>query len=314
MSASPRPLSAVQSGTRGVRGVGLESPTAMRTPSVRRRRLGAELKRMREAAGVKMEEAAERIGGDKPKISRQENGRQGVSKLEIEALLALYGVDDERLRTALTTLAREGRRKGWWAQYNDILTAGFQERLSIESDAARIHTFQPLLVPGLLQTVDYATELIRSVNRDATEDEVQSDVEVRRNRQEILARSSPPQYVCLLDEAVLRREVAGPAVMAEQLKKLVEVNNPPRLTIQVVPFGQGWHAGLDGAFNIYSYPDPMDLDVVNLEYLDGALYLEEDAPVDRYQPASEELRASALASRRSMQLIAEIARAFADRT
>ncbi|MFC8697860.1 MULTISPECIES: helix-turn-helix domain-containing protein [Streptomyces] len=282
-------------------------------PTVRRRRLGAELKRLREKAGVRMEEAAERIGGDKPKISRQENGRQGVSKLEIEALLALYGVSDERLRTALTTLAREGRRKGWWAQYSDILPAGFQERLSIESDAARILTFQPMLVPGLLQTVEYATEVIRSVDKDVTEEERDSYIEVRKARQEIFTRDNPPQYVCLLDEAVLRREVGGPAVMAAQLDKILEMNNPPKLTIQVVPFSQGWHAGADGAFNIYSYPDPMDLDVVNLDYLDGALYLEEDQPVGRYQLAFDELRATALASRQSMELISAVKREFMNR-
>ncbi|SBU94917.1 Helix-turn-helix domain-containing protein [Streptomyces sp. Ncost-T6T-1] len=260
-----------------------------------------------------MEEAAERIGGDKPKISRQENGRQGVSKLEIEALLALYGVSDERLRTALTTLAREGRRKGWWAQYSDILPAGFQERLSIESDAARILTFQPMLVPGLLQTVEYATEVIRSVDKDVTEEERDSYIEVRKARQEIFTRDNPPQYVCLLDEAVLRREVGGPAVMVAQLDKILEMNNPPKLTIQVVPFSQGWHAGADGAFNIYSYPDPMDLDVVNLDYLDGALYLEEDQPVGRYQLAFDELRATALASRQSMELISAVKREFMNR-
>ncbi|MFJ5867487.1 helix-turn-helix domain-containing protein [Streptomyces parvus] len=282
-------------------------------PTVRRRRLGAELKRLREKAGVRMEEAAERIGGDKPKISRQENGRQGVSKLEIEALLVLYGVSDDRLRTALTTLAREGRRKGWWAQYSDILTAGFQERLSIESDAARILAFQPMLVPGLLQTVEYATEVIRSVNKTATEEEIDSYVEVRKSRQEIFARESPPQYLCLLDEAVLRREVGGPAVMAAQLDKILEMNNPPKLTIQVVPFAQGWHAGADGPFNVYSYPDPMDLDVVNLEYLDGALYLEEDESVERYQLAFDELRAAALTSRQSMELISAVKREFVNR-
>ncbi|WP_026237760.1 MULTISPECIES: helix-turn-helix domain-containing protein [unclassified Streptomyces] len=282
-------------------------------PTVRRRRLGAELKRLREKAGVSMEDAAERIGGDKPKISRQENGRQGVSKLEIEALLALYGVSDDRLRTALTTLAREGRRKGWWAQYSDILPAGFQERLSIESDAARILTFQSMLVPGLLQTAEYSTEVIRAAGKSQTEGQIKSYIEVRASRQEILARPNPPQFVCLLDEAVLRREVGGPAVMVRQLDKIMEVNNPPKLTIQVVPLSQGWHAGADGAFNIYSYPDPMDLDVVNLDYLDGALYLEEDLPVERYQLAFDELRAAALASRHSMKLVSSVRQEFADR-
>ncbi|WP_246096748.1 helix-turn-helix domain-containing protein [Streptomyces botrytidirepellens] len=283
-------------------------------PTVRRRRLGSELKRLREEAGVKMEAAAEEIGGDKSKISRQENGRQRVTKLEIQALLDLYGVQDQRLRTALTTLAREGRRKGWWAQYSVILPDGFQERLAIESDAARIHVFQPLLVPGLLQTLEYATESIRAVEKNAGEEQIESYVSVRMSRQEILRRDSAPQYVCILDEAVLRREIGGPETMASQLEKLIEVNSPPELTIQVIPFGHGWHAGLDGAFSLYSYPDPMDLDVVNLDYLDGALYLEEDGPVERYKLAFDDLRASALPSRRSMELISQVARDFKQRT
>lgn len=272
------------------------------------------MKRLREAAGVKMEQAAERIGGEKSKISRQANGRQGISKLEIEALLDLYGVKDQRLKAALTTLAREGRRKGWWAQYSDILEERFQERLAIESDAARILVFQPLLVPGLLQTEEYGTELIGSAEKDATEEEVQSLVSVRMDRQVIFARDDAPQYVCILDEAVLRREIGGPAVMADQLQKLIDVNNPPKLTIQIIPFSQGWHAGLDGHFSLYSYPDPMDLDVVNLDYLDGSLYLEEDGPVERYQLAFDELRASALPSRQSMDLISHVARDFKKRT
>ncbi|WP_405803379.1 helix-turn-helix domain-containing protein [Streptomyces sp. NBC_01187] len=283
-------------------------------PTVRRRRLGSELRRLREASGVSAEAAAERIGGDKSKISRQENGRQGVSKLEIEALFTLYGVEDKRLMTALVTLAREGRRKGWWAQYSDILEDRFQERLAIESDAAHIHVFQPHLVPGLLQTEEYATESIRNVEKSETEDGVHSLVSVRMGRQEIFARENPPQYVCILDEAVLRREVGGPEVMAAQLQKLVDVDNPPKLTVQLIPFGQGWHAGLDGAFSLYKYPDPMDLDVVNLDYLDGALYLEENGSVERYQLAFDELRTAALPSRQSRDLILQAARDFKKRT
>ncbi|MFG3428277.1 helix-turn-helix domain-containing protein [Streptomyces californicus] len=282
-------------------------------PTVRRRRVGAELKRLREKAGVRMEDAAERIGGDKPKISRQENGRQGVSKLEIEALLELYGVSDDRLRTALITLAREGRRKGWWAQYSDILSSNFQERLSIEADTARILSFQPMLVPGLLQTVEYATQVIRSAGKNATEEQIASYIDVRRSRQGIFTRENPPQFVCLLDEAVLHREIGGPAVMAAQLGKILEISNPPKLTIQVVPFAEGWHAGADGAFNIYSYPDPMDLDVVNLEYLDGALYLEEDESVERYQLAFEELRTASLTTKQSMELVSSVQEEFAKR-
>lgn len=276
-------------------------------PTVRRRRLGSELKRLREAAGIKMEQAGEAIDGDKSKISRQENGRQGISRLEINALLKLYGVEDERLKVALTTLAREGRRKGWWAQYGDILPERFQEHLSIESDAARMLVFQPLLVPGLLQTREYAQESIRGVEKSASEEQVESYLSVRMARQEILRKDNPPQVVCLLDEAALRRSVGGPGVMAAQLRKLIELNAPPQLSIQVIPFSQGWHAGLDGAFTIFSYPDPMDLDVVSLGYLDGLLYLEEDDPVERYKLAFDQLRASALPSRQSMALISQVA-------
>lgn len=279
-------------------------------PTVRRRKVGGEFKRLREAAGIKMEEAAERIGGDKSKISRQENGRQGITKLEAEALLALYRVEDQRLKTALTTMAREGRRKGWWAQYSDLVGEHFEEQISIESDAVRILAFQPLLVPGLLQTREYAEESIRNVEKGAPEDRIESFITVRMDRQEILRRENPPQFVCLLDEAVLHRTVGGPKVMAAQLQRLIELNNPPQLSVQVVPFGQGWHAGLDGAFTIFSYPDPMDLDVVSLGYLDGMLYLEEDGPVDRYKLAFDQLRASALPSRQSMGLIARLARAL----
>ncbi|MET8683595.1 helix-turn-helix transcriptional regulator [Streptomyces sp. NPDC004732] len=283
-------------------------------PTVRRRKVGSEFRRLREAAGVKSEEAAERIGGDKSKISRQENGRQGISKLEAEALLTLYGVEDQRLRTALITMAREGRRKGWWAQYGDVLPVGFQERLAIESDAVRILAFQPLLVPGLLQTREYAEVSIRGVEKkNASEDEIKVLLAVRQTRQEILKGEAAPQYVCVLDEAVIRREVGGPAVMARQLEQLIEISDPPRLTIQIIPFSQGWHAGLDGAFSVYTYPDPMDLDVVNLDYLDGALYLEEDGPVERYQLAFDEIRAAALASRQSIEVISSALQDFKKR-
>jgi transcriptional regulator with XRE-family HTH domain len=280
-------------------------------PTVRRLRVGSELKRLREASGVKMEVAAERIGGDKSKISRQENGRQGISKLELEALLDLYKVDDDRLRTTLTALAREGRRKSWWAPYGDILTHRFQQQLSIEAEAACIFLWQPLLVPGLLQTHAYAEEFIRQTEKWATAEEVESHVTVRMERQEIFKGDNPPQVVCLLDETVLYRRIGGAKVMAEQLRKLIAMNAPPHFSIQIVP-SEGWHAGLDGAFSMFSYPDPMDLDVVSVDYLDGKLYLEENEPVDRYKLTFDALRSAALPSRRSIDLISRAARDLSD--
>ncbi|WP_241562119.1 helix-turn-helix domain-containing protein [Streptomyces hoynatensis] len=282
-------------------------PTKPR-PTVRARRLGAKLRRLREDAGVKMEAAARRIDGDKPKISRIENGRMSIRRLELEALLGLYGVTDERTVNALTTMLRQTRRKGWWHQYSQDLDPDFEERLDLEDDAVRILAFQPLLVPGLLQTADYARAVIRSAERSASDDEVETWMSMRMTRQDILSRETPPQLVCVLDEAVLHRQIGGPATLIGQLKRLCEVNSPPELSIQVVPFGQGWHAGLDGGFSIYSYPDPLHLDVVTVDYLDGALYLEDDSSVERYRRAFDHVRASALSSRQSTSLISRLAR------
>jgi transcriptional regulator with XRE-family HTH domain len=277
-------------------------------PTVRRRRVGAALRRMRLAANVKMEEAAERIDGDKPKVSRIENGRMSVRRLEIEALLELYGVTDPQTIAALVALSRESKKKGWWQQYGEELDPDFQERLDLEDDAVRIHTYQPLLVPGLLQTRDYAKALMGRVAKSAAPDELDKWVDMRMARQQIFDRPAPPQFLCILDEALLRREIGGAGVLAAQLDRLIEVNSPPELTVQVVPFEQGWHAGLDGGFTTYSYPDPLDLDVVSVDYLDGALYLEEDASVERYRRAFDQLRASALSSHQSMELISRLSR------
>ncbi|MFJ5532522.1 helix-turn-helix domain-containing protein [Streptomyces sp. NPDC093261] len=277
-------------------------------PTVRRRRLGADLRRLREAAGVKMEDAAGRIDTDRTKISRVETGRQSIKPVEVEALLKLYGVEDEQMIQALRTLAREGRRKNWWQQYSDGLSATFRERLAIESDAAVIRQYSQAYIPGLLQTADYAETVIRAADRSLPDSEIDTLVRVRLERQEALKRDKAPQYICLLDEAVLRRPIGSPTVMAAQLRALLEVSELPDLLIQIVPFEQGWHAGLDGPFEIFSYPDPIELDVVALEYLDGAMYLEEDEAVAKYCKSFDQLRAAALSSRQSQDLISRTAR------
>lgn len=277
-------------------------------PTVRALRLGSELRRLREVAGVDTKVAAERIGGDRPKLSKIETGKQGISKAELEVLLTLYGVEDPKVKAAMDALRATRRKADWWDQYGAILGPQLRERLAIERDAVRIFAFQPMLIPGLLQTPDYARAINSGVEKDADEEQIASYVRVRMARQEIFKQESPPQYVCVLDEAVLRRAVGGPAVMAAQLKHLVSMINPPSISVQVVPFGQGWHAGLDGPFTIYAYPDPMDLDVVVLEYLEGALYLEEDRVADQYRLVFDAVRTAALSSRQSVELISRLAR------
>lgn len=278
-------------------------------PTVRALRLGSELRRLREVAGITQEVAAVRIDGKKPKVSKIESGRQTVTKAELEVLLLLYGVTDTKLISALDALRATRRRPGWWDQYGAILGPYMSERLVVERDAVRALAYQPLLVPGLLQTADYARAVIQGVGRPTNADQVESYVSVRQQRQrEFFEGAESRQCVCVLDEAVLHRVVGSPAILAAQLQHLVELNAPPRMSVQIISFNQGWHPGLDSPFMIYAYPDLMDLDVVVLEYLDGALYLEEDEAVDKYRLAFDELRALALSSRQSMEMISRRAR------
>lgn len=282
--------------------------SADQRPTVRAQRLGSELRRLREEACVDTGTAVERLGGGRSKLSKIETGKQPVTKAELEVLLNLYGVVDSKVITALDALRATRRRPGWWDQYGALVGPQLRERLTIERDAVKIFCYQPLLIPGLLQTPEYARTVNLGVERDASEEQIESLTQMRMARQEILRRESPPQYVCILDEAVLRRTVGGAAVMGAQLKHLLGMISPPQVSVQVVPFNQGWHAGLDGPFTVYAYPDPMNLDVVALEYLDGALYLEENRAVDRYRLAFDELRAAALSSRQSIEMISRIAR------
>ncbi|MET8830985.1 helix-turn-helix transcriptional regulator [Streptomyces sp. NPDC004610] len=277
-------------------------------PTVRRRKLGSELRRLREAAKVGMDDAGAAIDGDKTKISRIENGRQGIRPLEIKELCKLYSVADERVVTALLTLARESRKKSWWQQYSDVLSPDFQQRLALETDAVRIYAFHTMVIPGLLQTREYAEAVIRGSGRHTPDLEIETSVNFRMERQAIFDRPEAPQYVCVLDEAVLHREVGSPRVMSQQLRHLVDAAGRPGVGVQIVPYSQGPYAGFEGPFTIYSYPDPMELDVVGLEYLEGALYLEEGSPVEAYRRSFDHIRAAALSSRQSMELISRIAR------
>ncbi|MFE7119353.1 helix-turn-helix domain-containing protein [Streptomyces sp. NPDC057654] len=277
-------------------------------PTVRRKRLGSELRRLREAAAVSLQTAGQHIDGDKTKMSRIENGRQNIRPLELKALLTYYQVKDEALVAALLALHRQSKQAGWWQQYGDALKPDFQERLTLEADAVRLGAFQTMVVPGLLQTEDYAEAVMRGAGSSASTDQIAELVRLRMERQAVFERAEPPQYICILDEAVLHRRVGGRKVMIAQLRKLIELNERPLLSIQIVEYEQGSYAGIDGSFTLYTYPDPMELDIVGLDYLDGALYLEDDAPVERYRTAFDQLRAVALSSRQTIDLISRIIR------
>jgi transcriptional regulator with XRE-family HTH domain len=276
--------------------------------TARRRRLGAAIQEARERAGVTPEQAARAIHGDKSKISRIETGRHRVSRLELEILLDLCKVTESKTRDWLVALSTEGQRRSWWRRHGDVLEQDFKELLTLEDDAERIVAFQAQVLPGLVQTKNYAKSVMRSSVPDLPVERLEFFADFRVQRQAVLEKENPPNYLCIVTEGVLRQQVGGPDVMAEQLRHLLSISQLPNITIQVIPFEQQGYTGTSGSFVLYSYPDPLDLDVVQVEYLDGALYLEEDDAVRKYRHSLELLRLSALPSPRSIDLISAIAR------
>lgn len=275
--------------------------------TARRRRLGSALRAAREAARVNTTAAAEAIHGDNTKISRVETGRHRLTRLELDTLLDLYGVKDKATRERLIALASEGRKRTWWCRYRDMLPGDFKESLTLESDTARISVYQSQVVPGLLQTPEYAKVVMTGSPNPLTEESLDFYVNFRMERQRLFDRENPPQYLCIMTEGVIRQLIGGAAVMAAQLRRLVTVSRPPDITIQIIPFSHTAFTCTGGAFNLYSYPDPMDLDVVHISHLDSALSLEEDETVAKYRWAFERLRASALSAEQSVELMASIA-------
>jgi transcriptional regulator with XRE-family HTH domain len=260
------------------------------SPTVRRRRLAAELRRLREAAELTIDEVGEKLECSASKISRIETGHVGVTPRDVRDMLEVYGIEDDE-REALVQLAREARKKGWWHAYNEVFTGSF---VGLESDASFLHTHQALLVPGLLQTAGYTRAVFRATLPDAAEAEVERRVEARVTRQRLLTDAHPPEYWAVIDEAVLHRTVGGRAVMREQLEHLVKLAALPHVTLQVVPFDAGAHAGMDSPFLILGFPEQADPDVVYVEYTPNGVYLEQQSDVRRYTLMFDHLRAAAL--------------------
>jgi len=276
-------------------------------PTVRRRRLGAELRRLREAAGVSVEEVCDLLRCSVSKVSRLENGRVPVRTRDVQDLLSLYGVHDDEHREALLALARESRRHGWWHDYHDVVPAWFEIYIGLEGDAASISVYESQLVHGLLQTADYARHVIRAEAPQSPDEEVNRMVSLRLDRQSRLTGENPPRLWVILDEAVLRRTIGGPAVMRRQLEWLRKQSELPNVTIQALPFSVGAHAGLGSTFSILGFPDSGDHEVVYIEEAAGSLYLERPSEIRRYRVKLDYLMASALSPEESIQMISSIA-------
>ena len=237
---------------------------AANSPTVRQRRLRVELRRARDEAGLTQEQVADGLDWSLSKVIRIESGSVGVSTTDLKALLTLYGVPDERI-TELVELARLARERTWWSGYRKVISQQYYDLIGYESAAGTIRQYENLVLPGLLQTQEYAREYIGKLIAPDRAGDVETLVELRMRRQEILERDDPPLLFFILDESAVRRRIGGPQVMRSQLHHLIGLANQPHITIEVVPFTVGINPGLSGSFTILEFPSPEDDDVLHLE-------------------------------------------------
>jgi transcriptional regulator with XRE-family HTH domain len=290
----------------GELGSGAEESSAEAT--VLRMLLGAQLRRLREASGISAEKAGYEIRASRSKISRMETGRVGLKIRDVEDLLTLFGVTGEQERDKVITLAKRSRAPEWWTKYNDILPDWFETYIGLESAAASIRSFEMQFVPGLFQTDDYARAVTRLGHQTASAAEVERRVGLRRKRQELLVRAQPPRIWVVMDEAVLRRPLGGVPVMRAQLRHLIEVAALPHVTLQVVPFARGGHAGAGGSFSILRFEEQDLPDVVYIEQLTSAVYLDQRADIEHYLEVVDQLSGEALTPASTVRFIEQVAR------
>ncbi len=257
---------------------------------VRRMLLGSHLRRLREAQGITREKAGYSIRASESKISRMELGRVSFKTRDVEDLLTLYGVTDEAERTSLLSLAKEANVAGWWHSYSDVLPSWFPTYVGLESAAHLIRSYEVQFVHGLLQTEAYAHAVVARGMKDASDAEIDKRVAVRMERQKYLVSERAPEFHCVLDEAALRRPYGDREVMRGQLQHLIEISERPNVCLQVMPFGFGGHSGESGAFTVLSFPESDLSDVVYLEQLTSALYLDKREDVAQYERAMKQLQ------------------------
>ena len=251
-------------------------------PTVQRIALGAQLRRLREASGLTTGQAAEVIRATHSKVSRLERGRSTPRPRDVSDLLSLYGVTDEAEREKILVLAQQARAPGWWQRYGDILPKWLELYIGLEKAASVIRAYEVQFIHGLMQTEDYARAVIVIGNADAKAEEIDRRVSLRMRRQQLLTQPDAPGLWAVLDEAALRRSPDGPGVMRAQLAHLLELTDLPNVTLQIVPFDAGPHAAAGGPFTILRFPEPDLPDVVYLEQLHSALYVDEPDEVAKY--------------------------------
>ncbi|GGO17025.1 helix-turn-helix domain-containing protein [Microbispora bryophytorum] len=275
-------------------------------PTALRILLGSQLRKLRESKGISRDQAGQCIRASESKISRMELGRVGFKERDVVDLLALYGVEDEETRDVVMNLVERANEPGWWHRFNDLLPSWFQAYVGLEEAAERIRTYEVQFVPGLLQTKEYARAVIMAGAVGAVPEEIARRVDLRLERQSILDGENSPKFWAVIDEAALRRPIGGVEVMRGQIQHLIDLMNQPNVTIQVIPFSYGGHAAEGGAFSILRFGDPDLPDIVYVEQLASALYLDKREEVDRYSEVMERLCAVSTTPTETVDLLRQI--------
>jgi hypothetical protein len=279
---------------------------------VRHKRLTAEMRRLRAESGLTRDDVASRLEWHPTKITRIETGQwTRLNPRDVRDLLDIYGVTDSEQREGLVQLARDSKQKGWWHSYGDVLPSEYNNFIGLEAEAASVRTYQQVLVPGLLQTEDYARAVIRAFRPHDTNEGTDRRVAVRHQRQQRVTDERSLQISAVLGEGVVHQLVGDRAVTAAQLRFLADVNNLPNVMIQVLPYSAGAHGAMIGSFEILGFPEPIDPDVVYLENMASALFLEEPEDINRYVQVFDYLRAAALSPQATSAMLAAAAEELA---
>jgi transcriptional regulator with XRE-family HTH domain len=265
--------------------------------------LGSQLRRLREGRGISRDDAGYRIRASGSKISRLELGRVSFKERDVIDLLEMYGVTDAGERDALISLAREANSPAWWHKYSDVLPDWFQIYVGLEEAAELIRVYEIQFVPGLLQTEDYARAVIELGQPAAPPEEIERRVALRMGRQQLLVRNNAPRLWVMVDEAALRRPIGGRKVMQSQIERLMAIANEPNITLQVMPFRFGGHAAEGGAFTLMRFPEEDLPDVVYIEQLTGALYLDKPDDVEKYSEVIERLGVKGTSPERTNEIL-----------
>jgi len=276
-----------------------------RGSTARRIVLGAQLRRLREAAGLSRSEAGYVIRASDSKLSRLELGRVAFKERDVSDLLITYGVDDATEREAFLEMVRQANQPGWWRRYNDVMPGWFQDFVGLEESAERIQAYELQFVPGLLQTEEYARSIMTRGRPEHAPPDTERRIALRMQRQKILTGVHPTKLWVVIDESVLHRPIGGRRVLREQLNHLLEASRQPNITVQVVPNALSGYAA-EGPFMILRFIEPELPDVVYIEHLSGALYLDSQEEIETYSRSLDRLSVDAETPDRSRQLLSKV--------